>query len=76
MNCAIVKKASMKLVVAAGSYERILYGIDVSIPSTSSVKKEVSVKESFAMAAHTGSIRSLASCPRYLVSGSTDETIR
>lgn len=65
----------VKLVVSAGSYERILYGIDVQVPSGSD-KAAPSVKESFAIPAHTGYIKAITSCPRFLVSGGTDEIIR
>ena len=34
------------------------------------------IKESFAVPAHTGYIKSVTSCPRFLVSGGTDETVR
>lgn len=63
----------MKLVIAAGSYERILYGVDVEIAADGTVKE---IKESFAIPAHTGYIKTVSCCPRFLVSGATDETIR
>ncbi|PJF19904.1 hypothetical protein PSACC_00284 [Paramicrosporidium saccamoebae] len=62
----------MKLVVAVGSYERILYGIDVELSKEGKVS---STKESFAIPAHTGYLKTVSSCPRFLVSGATDETI-
>lgn len=63
----------MHLVVAVGSYERILYGVDVQVTKDGKVD---SVKESFAIPAHTGYLKSVSSCPRFLVSGATDETVR
>lgn len=63
----------MKFLVAAGSYERILYGLDVSLEEDGRVRE---AKNSFAIPAHTGYIKAVASCPRFLVSGGTDETVR
>lgn len=34
------------------------------------------VKESFAIPAHIGCVKAIASCPRFLASGATDETVR
>lgn len=68
----------MKFVVSVGSYERILYGIDVELSRDADTKqiRLVDIKESFAIPAHTGYVKCVASCPRFLVSGATDETIR
>lgn len=64
----------MKFLLAAGSYERILYGLDVSLEEGGEQVKEL--KNSFAIPAHTGYIKAVTSCSRFLVSGGTDETVR
>lgn len=64
----------MKFLLAAGSYERILYGVDVTLEEGGGKVKEI--KNSFAIPAHTGYIKAVASCSRFLVSGGTDETVR
>lgn len=66
----------MKLLVSFGSYERIVFGCDIEIKKSKEAYSVVSVKESFAIPAHLASVRSIASCPRFMVSGSTDETIK
>lgn len=67
----------MKFLVSIGSYERIVFGCDftLNIDADGNVKSS-SVKDSFAVPAHLSSVRSVASCKRFLVSGSADETIK
>lgn len=67
----------VKFLVAIGTYERVLYGIDVEVSvENASEPSLLSVKNTFAIPAHTASIRSIASCPRFLASGGADESIR
>jgi protein MAK11 len=70
--------ALMKLVVAVGSYERIIYGLDVELASSEDGELRVAEsKVAFALPAHnTGYVKCIASCPRYLVTGGTDEVMR
>jgi protein MAK11 len=62
----------MKFLVAIGSYEKIVYGVDVEVDEQGSFSSKVA----FAMTAHSGYIKSIACCPKYLVSGGTDEVLR
>lgn len=59
------------MLVSVGSYERVLYGIDVS-----QITADGTPKVAFAMAAHTGNIRCITSGGRFLATGSSDETVR
>lgn len=63
----------MKFLVAVGSYERIIYGLDVEVQEE---KGEFKSKVGFAIPAHLGYVKSIAACPKYLVSGGTDEVMR
>ncbi|KAJ3037526.1 hypothetical protein HDV00_001639 [Rhizophlyctis rosea] len=55
--------------VVAGAYERILYGLDVTpTPAT--------ITPAFMYPAHISCIKSLSTSPRYLATGSTDETVK
>lgn len=67
----------MKFLISIGSYERIIYGLDVeSVEGEDSNKLNLTAKVGFAIPAHNGYIKCIASCPKYLVSGSVDEVIR
>jgi len=67
----------MKVLVAIGSYERIVFGCDVDIEKDKEGNFHVKqVKDSFAVPAHIASVRAVAACKKFLVSGSTDETIK
>lgn len=63
-----------KFLVSIGSYERIVFGCDVEVDEDANTV--ISMKDSFAVPAHIASVRSVASCKKFLVSGSTDETIK
>lgn len=68
----------MKFLISIGSYERTIYGIDVEVKISESDPRDISleVKVGFAIPAHNGYIKCIASCPKYLVSGGVDEVIR
>lgn len=70
--------ATMKFLVSIGSYERVIYGLDVelTVPADSDSQATVQARVGFAIPAHTGYVKCIASCPRFLVSGGTDEVIR
>jgi protein MAK11 len=59
------------LKIVAGSYERILYGLDVTPTSTT-----MEITPSFIYPSHLSCIKTLASSGPYLASGSTDEHIK
>lgn len=63
----------MKLLVTVGSYERILYGLEVN---KSLDKLDQSVKIAFAIPAHTASIRCVSMSTKFLATGGADEQIR
>ena len=65
----------MKFLISIGSYERIIYGLDVETDDTSEEFKLIG-KVGFAIPAHNGYIKCIASCPKFLVSGGVDEVIR
>lgn len=62
----------MKFLVAIGSYEKLIYGIDVEVDE----EGKLSSKVAFGMPAHSGYVKAIACCPKYLVSGATDEILR
>lgn len=67
----------MKFLISIGSYERTIYGVDIEVIENEkdhSVKLEGKV--GFAIPAHNGYIKCIASCSKYLVSGGVDEVIR
>lgn len=64
----------MKFLVSIGSYERTIYGVDIEVDESDPRKLEGKV--GFAVPAHNGYIKCIASCPKYLVSGGVDEVIR
>lgn len=72
--------ATGQFLVVIGSYERILYGIDVKLKKFNEGKmekdEETIVKVSFAIPAHSGMIKSIAINNDFLATGSTDDTIR
>lgn len=68
--------ANMKFLVSVGSYERIIYGLDLEISTTDQEEECCTGKLAFAIPAHNGYVKCIASCPKYLVSGGVDEVIR
>ena len=68
----------VKFLVAVGTYERIIYGLDVTVlASEENASPVLESKVAFALPAHTtGYVKCVASCPKYLVTGGTDEVIR
>ena len=66
----------MKFLISIGSYERIIYGLDVETVESEDGELKLTGKVGFAIPAHNGYIKCIASCPKYLVSGSVDEVIR
>ena len=71
----------MKFLISIGSYERTIYGIDVEEVISQEKESEPVIislkgKVGFAIPAHNGYIKCIASCPKYLVSGGVDEVIR
>lgn len=68
----------MKFLISIGSYERTIYGIDIEVKTSESDPQSISLegKVGFAVPAHNGYIKCIASCPKYLVSGGVDEVIR
>jgi len=67
----------VKFLVAVGSYERIIYGLDVTVVKEDDTGLSLESKVAFALPAHnTGYIKCVASCAKYLVTGGTDEVIR
>lgn len=57
----------MTKLLIAGSYERLLYGLQVT---------DKAIEPTFIYPAHISCITALASCSRYLATGSTDEQIK
>ena len=69
----------MKFLISIGSYERIIYGVDVEVTSNNEEddsKITLTGALAFAIPAHNGHIKCIASCPKFLVSGGVDEVIR
>jgi protein MAK11 len=66
----------MKLLNVVGSYEKSIYGVDLSVEKKSDDQISIEDKIAFAFPAHTGYIKSISSCQRFLATGSTDETVR
>lgn len=62
----------MKVLATVGSYDKSIYGVEYKV--SNGIVSEQAV--SFALPAHTGCIKCISSCSRYLATGSTDETIR
>ncbi|KAJ2402390.1 60s ribosome biogenesis protein mak11 [Coemansia sp. RSA 2559] len=63
--------AKEAFLISAGTYERILYGIEGRF-----VGEKLTLKPLFIFPAHIGCIKSVSIGGRYLASGSTDEIIR
>ncbi|KAJ3049615.1 hypothetical protein HK097_009398 [Rhizophlyctis rosea] len=57
--------------IVAGTYERLLYGLDVTSPTTSPA-----IKPAFIYPSHISCIKSLTTSTRHLATGSTDETVK
>ena len=66
----------MKLLSIVGSYERSIHGVDLEIEEEAKDYRVIEEKVAFAFPAHTGYVKSISSCQRFLATGSTDETIR
>ena len=78
--------------VIAGSYEKILYGLQVDVPassppssqlstssSSSGVRNEIKMKPIFIFPAHISCVKAVAASPlggKWLATGGTDETIK
>ena len=66
--------------VIAGSYEKLLYGLEgtISIDPTSDSKLAVSLKPVFIFPAHLGCVKCVAASPggKWLASGSEDEFVK
>lgn len=65
-----------KLLFTLGSYERSIYGVEYVVDVSHDSASIEEAKNAYAFVAHTGCIKSIAGCSRFLASGSTDETIR
>ncbi|XP_076319996.1 p21-activated protein kinase-interacting protein 1-like isoform X2 [Tachypleus tridentatus] len=65
-------KSNIEVIV--GTYEEFLLGFKLCFSPSS--KTSYGLHPSFTYHGHTASVRSLASCAKYLASGSADETIR
>ncbi|KAJ1899871.1 60s ribosome biogenesis protein mak11 [Kickxella alabastrina] len=63
--------AKDSFLISAGTYERLLYGIEGRF-----VGNQLTLNPQFIIPAHTGCIKAVSVGGRYLVSGSTDESIR
>ncbi|PIA19443.1 WD40 repeat-like protein [Coemansia reversa NRRL 1564] len=64
-------EATDAFIIAAGTYERILYGIEARF-----VDQQLTLNPRFIFPAHIGCIKSVSAGGRYLASGSTDEIIK
>jgi protein MAK11 len=63
--------------VIAGTYERLLYGLDACWKNESDpTDKSLDLKLVIAYATHIGCVKSVATGGNYLASGSTDEVIK
>ncbi|KAJ1978888.1 60s ribosome biogenesis protein mak11 [Dimargaris xerosporica] len=64
--------------IAAGTYERLLYGIEATWTSTGNepTNPQLALNLVFSFPAHIGCIKSVASGGRFLASGGTDEQIK
>jgi protein MAK11 len=62
---------NFKLLVSLGTYEKVVYGVDFK-----SADGKIEKKVAFSIPAHIGYVKAITSGPQFLVSGSTDETIR
>ena len=58
--------------IAAGSYERLLFGLEL----LHDAEAGYGLKPLYIYSPHTGCIKALGACRKYLASGSTDEVIR
>lgn len=64
----------MKINISCGSYNSILYGLDVTIDNDND--NNITIKEAFAIPAHKGHITSITSTSSLLATGASDESIR
>ena len=62
-----------EMLVCVGTYERILYGWEVTLPSPGNVSE---TKVAFALPVHQGYVKSIATAGRHLVTGGTDEVVK
>ncbi|KAJ1723998.1 60s ribosome biogenesis protein mak11 [Coemansia erecta] len=63
--------AKESFLISAGTYERLLYGIEGRF-----VDSQLTLKPRFIIPAHTGCIKAVSAGGRFLASGSTDECIK
>ncbi|KAJ1852348.1 60s ribosome biogenesis protein mak11 [Coemansia sp. RSA 2703] len=63
--------AKETFLISAGTYERLLYGIEGRF-----VDNQLTLKPQFIIPAHTGCIKAVSAGGRFLASGSTDECIK
>ena len=61
------------MLICLGTYERILYGWEVTVSSPGTVSE---TKVVFALPVHQGYVKSIATAGRHLVTGGTDEVIK
>lgn len=64
--------SAKKYLLSVGSYEKSLYGVEVTVQEDSSVTSKVA----FAFPAHTGYLKCISCTDSFLATGSTDESIR
>jgi protein MAK11 len=66
-------------VVVAGSYEKLLYGLDGTVTSSSKSGYEFHLEPIFIFPAHVSSIKAVAASPdggKWLATGSSDEIVK
>lgn len=61
------------MLICLGTYERILYGWEVTLSPSGTVEE---TKVVFALPVHQGYVKSIATAGRHLVTGGTDEVIK
>ena len=64
--------AMKKLLLSVGSYEKSLYGVEITVQDDIQVTSKVA----FAFPAHTGYLKCISSTNTFLATGSTDESTR
>jgi protein MAK11 len=65
--------------IVAGSYEKLLYGLEGTVSSSSSGSIAVDLKPIFIFPAHVSSIKAVAASPnggKWLATGSSDEIVK
>lgn len=74
-----IRPPSSTFKVVVGSYEKLLYGLEGAISSSSTGAITVDLKPSFIFPAHVSCIKAVASSPnggKWLATGSSDEIIK